>query len=450
MKLTKSEKRLLIILALILTMAAYYYFVFLKQEVTLNGLQDERASLSVQWDDTVQRLKVGKVDQKHLNSVREQIERNSVHYYGELSQSDFLMLINEIAKRAKVKIIDLELDYDKLTIRDYLLDNALQANAEEEASESEAEASNDQLTAEIHQQRAKINCQVSYQTLNNFIDEINNSTKKLNIEELKISSDEQSQLSCHLVVGVYHMPSLDNYIDKNDGVNHFAVAAQQKKETGMFDPYESYVEFKERQRLENAILEGELYVDRIDNGDEMAPEEGAELPLEPPEEVALLFDFSNLNYFFAGNKPEISGSLSLQKNVLSDHKIALLSYRFHDLNDVNQANVAFPEQAVMCERACRKLRLKLYSEQSHRNALRMELIDATAKRAIVDFGAVAADQNWQYVYASLAQDLQFPIMVKRLYIEGEGVQQDLSGELYIDSLAAVVENRQRDSGEDTE
>lgn len=435
MKLTRGEKRLLVVLLLILIMAAYYYFVFLVQEKTLEALQDEKTDLNERWEQTSEQLKVGKVDKHHLESVQTLIDENAAYFYGSLSQSEFLMIINEIAKKTGVEIVDIELDYNTQSVQEYILNNYLQDESATEATNAEMSASG-QPMGEIHRQRAEINCRASYQTLSDFINEINSSTKKLNIAELKLTAGEGELLDCRLAVGVNHMPALDKYIDKNDGANRFALAAQQRKQEAMFNPYQDYDERIKRAQTDRAARFEDPTV-ALNQPAETPDLETVEAPTEPAEAARLLFDFRNLDYFFAGNKPEINGTLTLQDNALSDHKIAFLNYRFHDLNGVNQANVVFPEQVVMCRDYSRKLRLKLYSEQAQRNAVKVEIIDAAANRYSASFDSVANAADWQYAYADLPSDLHYPIMIKRIYVEGDGVQQDLSGELYLDSLAAI-------------
>ncbi len=437
MKLKQSEKLLLVILLIVSLGALYYFNVYLKQAEHISELESEVNELSNESNSITQKLTTNLFNKSKLSNYQNKIVELAPNYYGSLSQSEYVMLVRDIADRTGVSIRNLSLDENKKTISEYI-GKALNINQENSSEESEnIELSEEDLAEVITVHSASIAFEASYQQIYDFVAAISSNDKELSIRQFNIQRTND-KLSGQMVIVTHNVPSIDAFVDKNISLNYFKNASQPIARTDLFE-----------QPVLASIPEASTVEQAFNVKDTLAADtpEQAEVPIEQLEKADSLVDFKNSKFFFAGNKPEIIGQIKLQKVPNLAVKAAELDYKFSAINHVNQANIVFIEKSVMYENYFAKMRLKAFNDQSFNNVIKAEVIDARAKHHIVEFSKLETSDKWQYSYADMPTDMQYPIMVRRIFVEGNNLEQDLSGKLYFDNLAAVVSNFKQMDGE---
>ncbi len=438
MKLKNSEKILLTILLIVALGALYYFNVYLRQTNQENELKTEINTLTDEKDVIAQKIATNQLDKFKLTEYQQKIVELAPNYYGSITQSEYVMLIREMALATGLKITDLNLNEVHQAVSEFIGEPIQDDNEAAEGDNASAEEKTDELLSEeslaeeIVSHSAEVMFEASYVELYNFIDAVNRNDKLLSIRDFNVKKSNDV-LSGSMTIVTHNVPAIDAFIDKNIATNYFQNAT---------DPTVREDLFVQKLREVKAVIPESKVIENPFT--EKSVEVPVELTVEQIEKADVLADFKNGNFFFAGNKPEINGNANRQQVPSLAVEGLRLDYNFNSYNDINEANIVFTERSVMYQRAFAKMRLKAYSATPIKNAIKAELVDAAGKHHVVQFTDLVSADKWQYSYAEMPATIRYPMMVRRLFVEGSGVQQELSGKIYFDNLAAVLELQQAD------
>lgn len=444
MKLSKKELRLVAVMLIVLIGAAFYFFIYQNLEKELVAARQSKEEAAQKISDIEARLAKKDDYDQVIRDTDQSIKKLSPRYYGELNQDTFVMIVNEITKASQLDVKSMDLTNNQINISE-LLRQADMMPPDGQLSfsvkpDTEQFILTDQvLSEEIILNSALVNFNGSYDQLNSFLDMISDYPKRVVVDSMSLTRAGDDNITGTMSLGAMNVPSLDAFIDDNYLSNYFVINSFRDDRSNIFQPYDYY------SSINNAIENSDGYVGNnfldfdigtnSQNGSDAEVTATSSVITEPTVQIAT---FNGSNYFFVGGDTQIRGSATTSNESRNGSKSIKVNYRFADYNRVNQANVAFVEQALMNTQLARSLRLTVKDYAAKNNALKIVLVDAKAQRYNLTFTLKTEYLGWQYFYTEIPAGVSYPFMVQRIYVQGEGIDQQIEDTFYIDELSAIT------------
>lgn len=281
-----------------------------------------------------------------------------------------------------------------------------------------------------------------YEELEKYLKKVFSYQKEIIVEKINFSEtdkkDEEKlkEKQGELVLAFYGYRDLDSHI-KNKTKTKWKAKTNRGKDENAYEPYKEYVQ----------ILINEVStVDAPPVEDIPAEEVKPEIHIPTPEELfregkarnpaaKSLDSFENFDVFFVGDNRNISGSVKPTNKATHGQRAVRFTYQFHNPEYLNRANLVFDKKKILLYSKAESIGLSIFSQKPlGENRIGVCIGDTIGNESFIYFDAKSTDKGWIYTNATLPNDIVYPCMVKRVFVEGKGLNQATSGTLIFDDL----------------
>lgn len=498
MRISKKEKILLLILFIILVGAAYYLFFFQKHNEELALLNEDLESRQLEYDLLNSRLIAANgIEEKILENTNKIVEISEKNY-GDLKQENQTVLIKRLARDTGLVINSITYTNEVTNLADLksgyttkLLEqiseeitrgnpvdletlNSVSEEAEGEiSSEGESSESGDlnvtseeeEIAAEeilknslVDILKAEIQFTGSYQDLDKYLKNVYDYKKDIIVSDFSFNSDNPGTRQGTLTLSFYGVRDLKHFVNAEQ---IFKKKSSRGKGGLGFLPYANYVIEKTIAEAENNNTNNNIsynpfenqsnYEPNIINRDDTSRDDnkdsndtGATEPEEgkrDPNAISL-DSFEAFDFFFVGTKG-VTGDIHPSTVAAMEKKSAKLSFNFKNPEMKNRAYLVFDKNKKIIYSKSTDIGISYYTEKDlGDNKLGLVLVDSAGTEFELYFDVKSEKGKWKHVQAACKNEFVYPLMVQRLFVEGEGLNQLLNGTIYFDDLRYKAEQAQ--------
>lgn len=394
MRVSKRDKMLLVVLFVIVLIFGYYYFLMLPQEAKIESEKialEEKQQEKIQLDALL--ASEAGIDQR-IAETETDIDTIAKKLYGDVTHEEILMTLEKFAEKT-------EFDLGNLTF----INNASEA-----------------VNGVRH--TANVNFTSDYFSMMDFIENIEKNSKKVAVKEIAIRNTYEDALSGNMVLE-FNGSSLVEAYDGN--YKKLVSSAYNYRDIipGPFKPYETF-------NLTEAVVEQPPITTP-----EFIPEEETPIDYEDYKPKTKIYDFEDGDVFFVGNSEDIEGFVTRNKTHLSGAYSAEVVFDFVAPRIFSEANIVFENNPVVLNRQVESLSLWVFAYEASDHAIGAVVIDSKGKEYRVELATQVDWTLWQEIEAVMPVEITYPAMIQRLYIEGVGYEQKLTGKYLLDQLQVV-------------
>jgi len=396
MNLTRNEKRLLLLLAVVVVFWLFYRFVFTSQKIKLDTLKKEKTKYETELSNITENLNnKDKINDEWLSLNREK-ESILLNYFPILDQSQIIYIVDEILKNSSI---------DTASI-----------NFSEPYEE-------DVNGIKLKTMDFSIPYEGSYDELVSLLASIRTSPRKLVIKSLTMDKKDTNLLIGEISLKVY---SLESVIDNNENIVFMPETLNSSKE----NPFDSPIDINEK------IEDDDTYVDensnQITESDNQATENINQVTGNIEKVVVEGFEGSNI--YFMSSTPEISGNVSKSGKCISGGKSLRLEYNIPPLSDGGKAYVVLDEKNIVLSKPPQTIGLWVYSYENSSVKINIRLTNNDREHTVLCLSDGVQWVGWKYLEGQPPQEInEYPLKLNRVYIETEG-HKDGAGVFLIDNI----------------
>ncbi len=443
-KLNKNEKRLLVVLSLFLLVGMFYYFVYQKQVADLADLQVQKNTKNEELVGLMTRVNQKNEYNSSMLEYKKVIKELAPKFYGDLTQEEFILIINDLASKAELEVLSYSLNENSQNLDEFLttlIGNNEASQEQKDNMMASLSVSPDFFVDTIESRSANIDFKGDYQKMREFLMILNKNEKHITIDTINMVADEKENLSGTISINAFNVPSLDDVVSKYNVNEYFEKPSTHQIYENMFEPYQYY-----KDKLKEIAAKNKATVNPPEQAQGILPPyvESPKLP-DAPISLPEVENFHSLNSFdncansyFVPNSPEITGSIA-ESSTSQVGGAVRMKYQFRDFNRINQASLVFAEKTVMQYDPVTNIVLDVKNEIPNNNTLMLTLVAADGKRYELNFEEKESINDWKKMGVIIPADIKYPFMIKRIYVQSEigGGQQKLEGSLLFDQLGTV-------------
>lgn len=466
MKIDKKTLLQYIVLALMVVGVAYYYFFYAPIEKRIAEYETEKTAKEQELQEKqLQAVKERSLDDQIL-AANKSIKEMDKSIFVDLSQPEALVILSELNKKGRLVFdsvtftensgsgeesdfndVELRLEYtgDYYDIMSFMRSvrkyekNISMLNANFEVSKFQAIAD---LEAE-YADREAVASYIEMSTVRKdpeegFDDEMEDeegSGEESGDEKELPSFPKIANLIASMTLRYTSVPRLAELGWKD---REMIKKIQSKRELakGPFNVYSEYLDTvrarkeaerreKEIQKQSNVIREIEKQVDE-DKGEDKDNE-------EPKNLRVLRYSFEDSGYFFVGSDKKMDGEIV--NSVVKTNGVYSADFKFDYLflRPVNVASLVFTSPQMMYSPA-ESLVLQVYSYEFSGHEVGIMIKDSMRKEHKVVFSPSVDWVGWKELVAELPQEIAYPCLIQRIYVEGKGREQKRMGRFLFDQL----------------
>ena len=401
MRISQRDKVLLVVLAVALALAAYYYFGLVPQEAKIDNLEADLAIKEASKSEIELKLASEPNLDKRIESLEADITAMSQNYFSELTQEEVLMLVSSFGE-------GLSIDFSDLTFADNLVQDS-----------------------KMIQTSANLSFSGDYQALMEYLRNTRMFDKKIVIREVAVQNQLTEGLSGRMQLEFNAIPGIEAYTVPYKRL----VTAQfngRDLTAGPFAPYDNFVVL---QPTEPTMDGGEV----IGGYPELEDFPDVENPGTEPGGVTYrpktaIYGFEDGAHFFVGNNPDITGYVTRNKSKIAGSYSGEIGFDFVMGRGISEANLVFDTNPVMINRQAEYLGLWIYAYETSNHAISAVIIDSKGREFKVALADSVDWTLWKEVEVMMPVDITYPCMIQRLVIEGNGYDQKLKGRYLFDQL----------------
>lgn len=466
MRISKRDAQLLILLAIVLVIAGFYWFFFLPQEEALKALKDEQSVLNQQITLLDRRFAIEGTLNSDIEKAMIQLQKAGEKYYSQLYQEVLMMTIEELFNGSGILVkgvtfteqmaqLSQLMESAKATIGSDPFASVNQTTGETVSEEPTPEATNqasgtkatpaEQLAStEVNAITAQIQFSGYYNELEIFLFNVYQYPKHIILQSLSITNDKEGLLTGNITLEFYGIPKIG--VASSAIQEYFKTPSQRASIADVYLPYATYI-FPPKDEVlvdsDTGFIDdsfGKLPLDGETPGDdkETPGDTIPEVPVEvkPPSE--LITSFEAMDYFFTGNKKSIQGSGALSTKRTEGNYGLLVQYNFIEPNLTNTANIVFDEKNLLVNKVGRALSINVYSEGPLKHRVAAELVDVSGKTYDVTFTPGHEGGGWKNFEVPVPEVISYPYVIRRIFFEGIGIDQQLVADVVIDELRLML------------
>jgi len=392
MKISRTDRNLLILLSIIVLFAAYYFLLLMPQEeenkeleATLEAKKSEKSLVDVKLAST-RRL------EDSITELKESIALQSDPYYSVITQEEMLATIASFAEGLPLSFTDM------------------------------AFSENSSIVEGIVKYQATVGFSGDYDTLLAYIRNIRNHEDKILVREIAVNNNFVDGLKGKLLLEFNAIPSVASYVVASQPL----VTAKMNTRDILVSPFEPY----------------ENFVAVEESTSDMPIEEYPEYEMETTEEIdyedyrpkTQIYGFEDGSNFFVGSSTDIVGFLTRSKTSIAGGYSADLSFDFTTGRDFSEASVVFETNPIMINKQAEYIGLWVYAYEASNHSIGAVIIDSKGKEFRVELSPAVDWTQWQEVEVLMPVEISYPCMVQRIYVEGVGYDQKLTGRYLFDQL----------------
>lgn len=467
MRISKRDAQLLILLAVVLVAASFYWLVYLPQEMNLQTLKDEKILLDQQRTAIDSRIAVEATLDSDIDKAKLLLLNAGERYYATLYQEVLMMTINELLNGSGVEVRGVAFSEQLAQLSELMADAKTvsgtdpfvdaesssdetpnQAPVSETPTEDMSGQPLDQLaTTEVNTLTAQIMFKGYYEELEIFLFNLYQYPKHIVLQSLNIANDQKGLLTGTITLEFYGLPKIG--VATTAIQEYFKSPSQRASVADVYLPYSTFVIDQGSETQVDPSLnftdgsfgsvpqDGNMTADTT-NPDDTTGLSGEVVPVEvkPPSE--LITSFEVLDYFFTGNKKSIQGSGALSAKRTEGNYGLLVQYNFIEPNQVNTANIVFDEKPLLVNKAGKALSVNVYAEGPLKHRIAAELVDISGKTYDLTFAPGHEGGGWKTFEVAVPDAISYPFVIKRIYFEGTGINQQLVAEVVLDELRLML------------
>lgn len=321
--------------------------------------------------------------------------------------------------------------------------------------------------------RAEISFTGTYQDLDKYLKNIYDYNKEIIVSDFSFSTNNPETKEGNLTLSFYGVRDLKHFVSserifkkkstRGEGGLAFLpyssfVVAKEEGESGdggilIKNPYDDLSRFEpnyitrednEAKRDEGGenIEAGNANSNSVNNGNggTEAATENNELKRDPS--AVSLDSFENFDFFFVGSK-SVEGDIHPSTVAFLDSKSAKLSFNFKNPELKNRAYLVFDKNKKLIYTKSTEIGLSYFLDKDFAdNKMGLVLVDSAGTEFELYFEIKPEKGKWRHASVQTKNEFVYPLMVQRLFVEGEGMNQLLSGTIYFDDLRYKAEQAQ--------
>lgn len=400
MRLTDRDKKGLILLSIIAIGALYYFFLLTPTEEKLKERQMALVEKAGEQLMVEFKLATEPALDESIESLEQNIKAISGKYYSEMTQEEVVMLVAKSAQGVDFAMPSISLSDSSLP-----------------------ESNMIQYTAEVQ-------FESNYSDLMSVLRTYRQNDHYIAIRELSVQHKEENAISGRYKIEINAFPQVAVYAPpaKKQVVTQPNFRDISK---GPFEPYALYIELKTS--VEEAALEFMPEPEVVIIPPPL-PAETPEIDYENYRPRTLVHDFEEGNYFFVGNLPEIEGHVTRNRTKMSGGFSAEIAFDFKTPRPYSEANLVFEYDPVLIHRQVEFLGLWIYAYEASNHGIGLAIVDAVGREYKVPLTQTVDWTQWKEVEVLMPVGVSYPVAIQRIYVEGIGYDQKLTGKYLFDQL----------------
>ncbi len=434
MKISKREKVLLVVLLLVIIAFVYYMFFMKKHQEELTQLKQDR-QVEQDISDSINRRIIAAQDlDNEIKEAKKELKRLSKDKYSSLVQENQVVLIKRLTRDTNFKIKAMNFTERHSTLEELMPSYGEinpDQNTENQLESTEAEQTEQQLqnTGDylIDALDVSLSFEGDYEAVDAYLKKIQNYDKKIVVSELDFSANSGENSSGTMIIHFYGIRGIDSLL-KNKEKSYFKSTYRRKDPKTAYIPYPSYVV------LNTVATEPSPEID-FGVEDVVIDEEAEEIT-----KTVRLDSFEKYDVFFLGSSPDVYGKARLSSKASDRANSLKIDFDFFNPAVKNRANLVFDKNKKIIYEKLSSINLDAYLDTNFgENKLGFTIMDSTGNQKDYYFEINDKKAEWLNLSASVDGELKYPIMLKSIFVEGDGIYQSVKGELFIDNLSYVAE-----------
>lgn len=389
MRISKRDKLLLIVLAFVAVFALYYFLLMQPKEKSINTLSTSLDQWESMKSDVDAKLMSEKILDKNIEDLKNQIQSASLPLYDEINQEEIVALLSKFAEGTFLNI-------------------------------SEMQSSPDLSTSEsIQKYQTTLSFKGNYDDLLGYIRTIRNNDKHILLNNIIVTNNMQDELNGKMVLEFNAIPNAKEYIIESEKLVSREINTRDVL-LGPFVPYETFV-------INEAIETPEtVYPEYPDATDEVNYED-----YRPKTQI---YSFEEGDFFFVANNDDIQGDVTRSKTKISDGYSAELNFDFMASRPYSEASLVFDQNKVMLTKQVETIGLWVYAYEASNHKFGVVVLDSKGKEFRVELASAVDWTQWNELEVQMPVEVTYPCMIQRIYVEGIGYDQKLTGKYLMDQL----------------
>lgn len=392
MKVSNRDKILLIILAVVAACSLYYLFILSPMEKALISLNTEVDQKTAEKGEIDLRLSTETNLDKRIKELEGFVSVAVEPYYGALTQEEVLMTAFELGKGLELRLNDIQM-----------------ADMQEKESP-------------VLKYIANVSFIGDYPALYTYLENIKKYNKKIVIRDILIQNRVDEELTGKIALEFNGFPLVQEY-DKS----YKSLVTQQftarSSGVSLFSPYEGF-----------EMTSSEFMDTTTDSYDYTYDEQYETVDYETYRPKTQIYGFEDGTNFFVGSSPDITGYVSRTKTKIAGGYSTEVNFDFVTGREFSEASVVFDTNPVMLNKQAEYLGLWVYSYAASNHAIGAVIIDAKGREYRVELAPSVSWTQWQELEVMMPVEISYPCMIQRIYIEGIGYEQKLTGKYLLDKL----------------
>ncbi|MBE0451639.1 MAG: hypothetical protein IBX70_12445 [Clostridia bacterium] len=395
MRISSREKWLLVMLLSIALIAGWYYFLLTPTEAKIAELEVEKSLKTAEKSEIELKLASEPSLDKRIETLEATMTKASEKFYGDLSQEEMLMIIKKI--RADVPIEFSTYAFSEGTL---------------EGEQGIKFAANLQYTGE-------------FEALQDLLKNVRTNDKKVIVREISAKNDLTENLSGNINLEFNGIPQVEMYAKPYPKLVTSAFIGKDST-TSPFKAFEGFdiaVAVEEEQAIIN-----------YPNYPEYPDQEAPPIDYAVYRPKTQIYGFEDGSNFFVGNSPDIVGYVARSKAKVAGGYSTEMVFDFVTGRMHSEANLVFDTNPVMINKQAEYLGLWVFAYEASDHAIGAVIIDSKGKEYRVELTPEVGWTRWKEIEVLLPVEITYPAMVQRIYVEGVGYDQKLTGKYLFDQL----------------
>lgn len=403
MRISQRDKVLLVLLAVIAALAAYYYLGIVPQEEKIANLEADLAMKEAAKSEIELKLASEFNLDKRIEELEKAISETSDNYFGALTQEEVLMLVTKFSE-------GMPMNFSDLTFSENQLDGS-----------------------QLNQTTANLSYSGDYDSLMQYLRNTRTFDKKIVIKEVTVQNGLDQGLTGKMQLEFNGIPAVESY-----SVPYKRLVTSQFNprdlSLGPFAPYDNFVTL---QPTEPVIEDTTTPIpdDFPDGPTGTGTGTGTVQPTYRPK--TQIYGFEELTSFFVGNNKDITGYVTRNTRKTAGGFSAEMGFDFITGREFSEANLVFDTTPVMINRQAEYIGLWVHATEASNHGIGVVIIDSRGKEYRVELTQSVDWTAWKEIEAPLPVDITYPCMVQRIYVEGIGYGQKLTGKYLFDQLSVA-------------
>ncbi|MDH8679414.1 hypothetical protein QE109_14745 [Fusibacter bizertensis] len=390
MRISRRDKYLLILLGFVLVFALYYFLLMQPQENKIKDLEADYSNwVSMKADVDMKIISERSID-RNIEDLTTTLNLATNDYYDQISQEDMLATLSGYAEGSPLSLTDMTFTSDI------------------------------SLTPGTVQYNATVGFNGDYDALLSYIRSVRNNEKKILVKEIAISNSMLDGLQGKLMLEFNALPQAAEFI-ADSGKLVSAKLNTRDVLAGPFIPYESF-EVTKVQEPTDVIIYPEY------------PTDPTEVDYENYRPKTQIHGFEEGDNFFVANTTDISGTVSRSKTKIAGGYSAMVDFDFKTGREYSEASLVFDKSPIMLTKQVEYLGLWVYAYEASNHAIGVVLLDSKGKEYKLELVSDVSWTQWQELEVLMPVEITYPCMIQRIYVEGVGYDQKLTGKYLFDQL----------------